>query len=250
MRSSEPCSINPVCGRYVRKTTRRHLARWFGVDAAELPEFGPSYNVAPQTFQPIVRLNRDTGQREIVLMRWGLIPYWSKDSKIGYSTINAKAETITTAPAFREAIRRRRCLVPADVFYEWQKLDPKTKQPFAIALKNGEPYAFAGVWERWRDPEIREPLETFTIITTDANELIEPMHDRMPVIIEPKDYARWLAPTDPAHLPIDLLRAYPADEMTAWKVDRRVGKVKNDDDGLLSPSAEEPGLFERYDGDK
>ncbi len=176
-------------------------------------------------------------------MRWGLIPYWSKDSKIGYSTINAKAETITTAPAFREAIKRRRCLVPADAFYEWQKLDPKTKQPFAIALNDGKPYAFAGVWERWRDPKSREPLETFTIITTDANELVEPMHNRMPVIVEPKDYDRWLAPADPAHLPVDLLRPYPAEKMTAWKVDQRVGNVKNDDEGLLSPPTEEPGLF-------
>jgi len=234
-----------MCGRYVRKTTRRQLAQWFGVDVSELPDFGPSYNVAPQTFQPIVRLNRDTGQREIVLLRWGLIPYWSKDSKIGYSTINAKAETITTAPAFREAIRRRRCLVPADAFYEWQKLDAKTKQPFAIALSNGEPYALAGLWERWREPNSREPLETFTIITTDANEVVEPMHDRMPVIVEPKNYERWLAAADSAHLPLDLLRPYPAEKMTAWKVDPRVGNVRNDDAGLLSPPPDEPGLFDK-----
>lgn len=113
-----------MCGRYVRKTTRRQLAQWFGADEVDLPEFGPSYNVAPQTFQPVVRLNRDTGQRKIVLMRWGLIPYWSKDAKIGYSTINAKGETIATAPAFREAIKRRRCLVPADAFYEFDNLQP------------------------------------------------------------------------------------------------------------------------------
>ncbi len=181
-----------MCGRYVRKATRQQIARWFHADDAHIPEFGTSYNVAPQTFQPVIRLNRDTGQREIVLMRWGLIPYWSKHAKIGYSTINAKAETITTAPPFREAIKRRRCLVPADAFYEWQKLDANTKQPFAIALKSGEPYAFAGVWERWKDPKAAEHLETFALITTDANELVEPLHDRMPVIIEPKDYDRWL----------------------------------------------------------
>ena len=116
-------------------------------------QWGASYNVAPQTFQPVVRLNRDTGMREIVLMRWGLIPYWSKDAQIGYSTINAKAETVATAPAFREAFRRRRCLVPADAFYEWQKLDPKHKQPFAIALSSREPYGFAGLWERWKNPQ-------------------------------------------------------------------------------------------------
>jgi putative SOS response-associated peptidase YedK len=227
-----------MCGRYVRKTTRRQLAQWFGTDEADLPEFGSSYNVAPQTFQPVVRLNRDTGQREIVLMRWGLIPYWAKDAKIGYSTINAKAETITTAPAFREAIKRRRCLVPADAFYEWQKLDPKSKQPFAIALKSGAPYAFAGIWERWRDPKTPEPLETFSIITTDPNEVVEPLHNRMPVIIEPKDYERWLTPGSPAQLPLDLLRPFPAEEMIAWKVDQRVGNVKNDDEQLIHPPGE------------
>jgi putative SOS response-associated peptidase YedK len=109
----------------------------------------PSWNVAPQTFQPVVRLNRDTGERELVLMRWGLVPFWAKDPGIGLRTINAKAETITTAPAFREAIKYRRCLVPADAFYEWQKLDAKTKQPFAIAMKDGKPYALAGLWERY-----------------------------------------------------------------------------------------------------
>jgi putative SOS response-associated peptidase YedK len=194
-----------------------------------MPDFGISYNVAPQTFQPIVRLNSDTGEREIVMMRWGLIPAWSRNAKIGYSTINAKAETVATTPAFREAFKSRRCLIPADAFYEWQKIDAKTKQPFAIGMKDGSPYAFAGLWERWRDPASKEPLETFTVITTDANELLEAMHDRMPVILEPKDYDRWLQPGDPARPPTDLLRAFPADQMIAWKVDRKVGNVRNDD---------------------
>jgi putative SOS response-associated peptidase YedK len=206
-------------------------------------EWGPSYNVAPQTFQPVVRLNRDTGQREIVLMRWGLIPYWSKDSKIGYSTINAKAETVATAPAFREAVRRRRCLVPADAFYEWQKLDAKHKQPFAIALASREPYGLAGLWERWRDPatgqKTSEWLETFTIITTDANQVVAPLHHRMPVIIERKDYARWLG-GDPAQPALDLLRPFPAEKMTAWKVDKSVGNVRNDAAHLLETPAEKP----------
>jgi putative SOS response-associated peptidase YedK len=229
-----------VCGRYVRKSTRRELAQWFGIDVSELPEFGPSYNAAPQSIQPIVRLNRDTGQREIALLRWGLIPHWSKDAKIGYSTINAKAETVTSAPAFREAIRHRRCLVPADAFYEWQKLNTKSKQPFAIALQSGESYAFAGLWESWRDPETRERLETFTVITTEANELLKPLHDRMPVILGPQDYQRWLAPSDPAQLPVDLLRSYDSDKMRAWKVDPRVGNVKNDDPELLLPPPPPP----------
>jgi putative SOS response-associated peptidase YedK len=238
-----------MCGRYVLKSSRAQIARSFDVDPGNLAEFPPSYNVAPQTFQPVVRLNRDTGEREVVLMRWGLIPYWSKEAKIGYSTINAKAETVATSSSFRESMKRRRCLVPADAFYEWQKLDAKLKQPFAIALKSGGLYAFAGLWDRWRDPKTKEVLETFTIITTDANELVEPLHDRMPVVLEPKDYQRWLTPGDPERLPVDLLRAYPAEKMKAWKVDSRVGNARNDEPGLLDPpSSEQPGGRGENDG--
>jgi putative SOS response-associated peptidase YedK len=227
--------IGVVCGRYVRKSTRREIAAWFGTesDAEDSEEWGASYNVAPQTFQPVVRLNRDTGIREIALMRWGLIPYWSKDAKIAYSTINAKAETVATAPAFREAFKRRRCLVPVDAFYEWQKLDAKHKQPFAIALASGEPYGFAAVWDRWKDSQ--EWLETFSIITTDPNQIVAPLHNRMPVIIERKDYARWLGGGNAVQLPLDLLRPFPAQRMIAWKVDKAVGNVRNDTPQLLAP---------------
>jgi putative SOS response-associated peptidase YedK len=230
-----------MCGRYVRKSTRREIANWFAAEDPQGVEWGPSYNVAPQTFQPVVRLNRDTGQREIVLMRWGLIPYWSKDAKVGYSTINAKAETVATAPAFREAFRRRRCLVPADAFYEWQKLDPKHKQPFAIALASREPYGLAGLWDRWKDQKTGEWLETFSIITTDANEVVAPLHNRMPAIIERKDYARWLdGGSDSTQPPVDLLRPFPAERMTAWKVDKSVGNVRNDAAHLLEIAPDEP----------
>jgi putative SOS response-associated peptidase YedK len=235
-----------MCGRYVRKSTRREIAAWFGVEASDedpyTDEWVASYNVAPQTFQPVVRLNHATGVREIALMRWGLIPYWAKDAKIGYSTINAKAETVATAPAFREAFKRRRCLVPADAFYEWQKLDPKHKQPFAIALASREPYGFAGLWERWKDPATRESLETFSIITTDPNQVVAPLHNRMPVIIERKDYARWLGGGDTTQLPLDLLRPFPAEQMIAWKVDKAVGNVSNDAAQLLESPPEEPML--------
>ena len=229
-----------MCGRYVRKSTRREIAAWFAAEDLDAVEWGVSYNVAPQTFQPVVRLNRDTGMREIALLRWGLIPYWSKDAKIAYSTINAKAETVATAPAFRDAFKHRRCLVPADAFYEWQKLDPKHKQPFAIALANQEPYGFAGVWERWKDPQTREWLETFSIITTDPNQLVAPLHNRMPVIIERKDYARWLGGGDASQPPLDLLRPFPAEQMIAWKVDRAVGNVRNDTAQLLESPVDEP----------
>jgi putative SOS response-associated peptidase YedK len=237
-----------MCGRYVRKSTRREIAAWFGAEDGDVVEWGESYNVAPQTFQPVVRRNRDSGQREIVLMRWGLSPFWAGDAKaaakIAYSTINARAETVATAPAFREALRHRRCLVPADAFYEWQTLDRKHKQPFAIALSNREPYGFAGLWERWKHEG--EWLETFTIITTDPNEVVAPLHNRMPVILARQDYGRWLGDGNPEQPPIDLLRPFPAEQMTAWKVAKAVGNVRNDTAQLLEPDAvadPQRGLF-------
>lgn len=200
-----------------------------------MPWFAPSYNAAPQSTQPVVRLSRDTGRRELALMRWGLVPFWAKDAKIAYSTINARAEEAAAKPAFREAMKKRRCLIPADAFYEWQRLEGKTKQPFAFALASGEPYAFAGLWEIWRpqEPSDATPLESFTLLTTDPNELMEPVHNRMPVILDPKDYGRWLDPGDPAHPPVDLLRPYPAERMKAWPIADRVGNVWNNDPDLL-----------------
>jgi putative SOS response-associated peptidase YedK len=195
----------------------------------------PSYNVAPQTFQPVVRLSPDTGERELTIMRWGLIPFWAKDSKMVFNTINAKAETIATSPAYREAAKHRRCLVPADWFYEWKKLDAKTKQPYAIAMKDAELFAFAGLWDRWTDKATGQTLETYTVITTDPNELMEPIHNRMPVILHRKDYERWLAVADAAHLPVDLLRPYPAEEMKAWRVGKDVGNVRNNRPELIEP---------------
>jgi len=238
-----------MCGRFARKSTQQVLADWFGVDLEDMPFFAPSYNAAPQSVQPVLRLNRDTGQREFALMRWGLVPYWANDAKIAYTTINARAEEVATKPAYRDALKKRRCLIPADAFYEWQRLGTKTRQPYAIALKSGEPYAFAGLWERWQpkppaaDPNVTPALETFTILTTDPNPLMEPIHDRMPVLVERSNYDRWLEPGDPARLPVDLLRPYAADKMTAWKVSDRVGNVRNDDAQLLDPDQPIQGLL-------
>ena len=173
-------------------------------------------------------------------MRWGLVPFWVKDPSLELRTIKAKAETVTTTPAFRETIKYRRCLVPADAFCEWQKLDAKTKQPFAIALKSGEPYALAGLWEKWKDRTSGTDLLMFTVITTDPNEVVQPLHDRMPVIIPEKNYDRWLQPGDPERQPIDLLRPYDADKMTAWRVDKAVGNVKNDRPELIEPASAAP----------
>ncbi len=206
-----------------------------------MPWFAPTYNAAPQSTQPVVRQNRDSGNREFALMRWGLVPFWAKDPKFGYSTINARAEEAASKPAYREALKKRRCLVPADAFYEWQRISEKDKQPYAFALKSGEPYALAGLWESWK-PQEGPPLETFTILTTDPNELMQSIHNRMPVILEPRDYERWLGPEgenggDPARPPVDLLRPYPAEKMKAWQVNQRVGNVRNNDPELLEPAA-------------
>lgn len=229
-----------MCGRFARRSTQQVLADWFGVELEDMPWFAPCYNAAPQSVQPVVRLSRDAGRREFALLRWGLVPAWARDAKVGYTTINARAEEASQKPAYREALKRRRCLVPADAFYEWQKLDAKSKQPFAFALKSGEPYALAGLWERWQ-PKDGEPLETFTILTTDPNELTEPMHNRMPVILEKKDYERWLEPGDPARPPVDLLRPFPAEKMVAWPVSERVGNVRNNDAGLLEKAQASQG---------
>lgn len=223
-----------MCGRFARTSTQKVLADWFGVGLEEMPWFAPSYNVAPQSFQPVVRLDHDSSKRAISLLRWGLVPYWAKDAKIGFSTINARAEEAASKPAYREALKKRRCLVPADAFYEWARLDPKTKEPFAFALTSGEPYALAGLWESWR-PKDGDPLETFTILTTGPNEIMVPIHNRMPVILEPKDYDRWLNVGDSATPPVDLLRPYPAERMTAWPVSARVGNVRNNNSELLEP---------------
>lgn len=231
-----------MCGRFARRSTQEVLADWFGVELEDMPWFAPSYNVAPQSTQPVVRLNAETGGREFALMRWGLVPFWAKDAKVGYTTINARAEEVASKPLYREALKKRRCLIPADAFYEWQKSGSKTKRPFAFALQSGEPYAFAGLWERWK-PKEGEPLETFTLLTTDPNELAERVHDRMPVILEPQDYARWMEPGDPLRLPVDLLRPYPAEKMRSWTVSDRVGNVRNDDPELLTEQLPEKLLF-------
>jgi putative SOS response-associated peptidase YedK len=191
----------------------------------------PTWNAAPQSFQPVVRLNMDGSQREAALLRWGLVPSWAKDARIGLKTINALAEDVETKPAFRAALNKRRCLVPADAFYEWKRTGEKSRRPFAIALQSGEPYAFAGLWENWQHAE-GAALESFTILTTAPNSLMEPIHNRMPVIVAPQDYERWLDPAAP--LPLDLLRPYSAEEMRAWPVSDRVGSVRNNAPELLN----------------
>lgn len=214
-----------MCGRFALIVDASVLADVFDVDPPR--DLKPRFNIAPTQSVPIVR--QDThGDRECSMLRWGLIPSWSNDEKIGARMINARAETAAEKPSFRSAIKSRRCLVPASGFYEWVK-GPDGKQPHFIHFDDGRPFAFAGLWERWAKGSAG-PLETFTILTTSPNELISDLHDRMPVILSREAYAEWL---EPAPLPPERLQSltapHPADNMEAYPVSTHVNRPANDD---------------------
>jgi putative SOS response-associated peptidase YedK len=222
-----------MCGRFLLSKSPDEIARWFATRNAT-PNSPPRYNVAPTHDVLAVRFDPATGERTLDALRWGLVPYWAKDIKIGASLINAKAETIAEKPAFREAFKSRRCLIAADGFYEWKKLDAKTRQPYAIVMKDRCLFGFAGLWERWKDKASGEVVRSCTIVTTTPNEICAPIHDRMPAIVAPEDYGKWLGESDadPVRL-LRMLRPFPAEAMMAFPVDARVGNVKNDDAGLM-----------------
>ena len=216
-----------MCGRYTAAMSWSEL-----VDLYEITETGiqlnvaPRYNVAPTQTVPIVR--SVPNGRELAMVRWGLVPSWSKGPDSRYSMINARAETVTEKPSFRTPFRRRRCLVPADGFYEWKKANG-AKQPYRIALNDGRPFAFAGLWDSWESAD-ETAIESCTIIVTDANELVRPIHDRMPVILDPGNHVRWLdVEGTPADEAAEMLRSYPSERMTAYPVSRMVNSPKNDD---------------------
>jgi putative SOS response-associated peptidase YedK len=198
------------------------------------PNFPPSWNVAPTDSLPIVCFNPKDRQRSLDMMRWGLVPYWAKDIKVGFANIDAKAEGIEKGPASGKAFERRRCLVPVDNFYEWKETE-SGKQPYAIALADRSIMALAGLWENWHSPA-GEWVRSFAIVTTTPNELCADIHDRMPVILKPEAWPAWLReqPADPPQLK-SLLAPYPTEDMIAWPVSTRVGNVKNNDPSLIEP---------------
>jgi len=224
-----------MCGRYLITTPVEAIRQIFKVD--QRPNLAPRYNVAPTQAVPIIR--RGEGGRELITARWGLVPFWAKDLKIGARLINARAETVAAKPAFRDAFRRRRCLVLADGFYEWQKTDDG-KQPHLIRVTGGAPFAFAGLWENWTDKGSGERIDSCTIIVTEANALVAPIHDRMPVILPPESYDLWLDPSSADGT--TLLKPFPTAAMEAFPVSTRVGNVKNDDPGLIEPVATQSAL--------
>jgi putative SOS response-associated peptidase YedK len=205
----------------------------FGVPVPS--DLAPRYNIASTRQIAAVRNRPDGEDREFVLLRWGLIPSWAKDPSIGARMINARAETAPEKPAFRSAFRRRRCLVPASGFYEWQK-QGRVKQPYYISLRERKPMAIAGLWERWEGTE-GAPIESCTLLTTDANDLIAPLHDRMPVIVSPGDFDLWLDPTvSTTERLLSLLRPFPADGMTASPVSTLVNNPSVDDPRCIEPA--------------
>lgn len=225
-----------MCGRFTLFQPPEVLAEVFQL--AKVPSWEPQYNIAPsQSVLTVLTSARIGNQRRSQLLRWGLIPSWAKDPTIGARLINARAETVSEKPSFRSAFRQRRCLVIADGFYEWQRQEGK-KQPFYFRLQNGEPFAFAGLWERWEAPE-GETIESCTILTTTASQLLYPIHDRMPVILNPKDYDLWLDPVQKSEPLQQLLRPY-SEVITAYPVSTKVNKPTNNGSDCITKLVEVP----------
>lgn len=224
-----------MCGRYTLKTPSRRIAEAF--DLPEIPDREPRFNIAPTQLVLIVR--NEEGERVARMVRWGLIPFWAKDPSIGNKLINARSETVAEKPAFRHAFQKRRCLVIADGFYEWEKVG-KIKQPWYYQVGDGGPFAFAGLWERWDKGE--EPLESCTILTTLANLPLARVYERMPVILPPEVYDIWLGEDTSVRQLQRLLTAYSDSDITEDRVSSRVNSPKNDDAELIRPLPEGEGL--------
>ena len=223
-----------MCGRFTLSTPAQTLADLFEV--AKVPDLPLSFNIAPSEAIVAVRTPEEEAQREFALLRWGLVPAWAKEPTVGNRMINARSETVATNPAFRAAFRRRRCLIAADGFYEWQRQE-RRKQPFYIRMRDERPFAFAGLWELWegRDGTV---VESCTLLTTEPSELVRPLHDRMPVILDPRDYELWLDPgvQKPERLE-PLLRPYSAEKMVAYPVSQAVNNPANDTPECIAPLA-------------
>lgn len=215
-----------MCGRFTLGRDPRILEQHF---EAPIPEIGPRFNIAPM--QAILTIRRGESGREAAFAKWGLVPSWARDTQIAASCLNARGDTVASKPAFRSAFRRKRCLIPADGFYEWMTTK-QGKQPFRFHLPHDEPFAFAGLWEEWDRGE--GPLQTACLITTEPNEVVAPVHNRMPVILSPADYDEWLDPdSDPRGL-LELLVPFEEGELIATPASKRVNSVRNEGADLLA----------------
>lgn len=218
-----------MCGRFAQRTNSKGLAKAFKVEA--VPAVEPRFNIAPA--QNILGVRETPDGREIAFLRWGLIPSWAKDASMGAKLINARSETVTEKPSFREAFKRRRCIIPADGFYEWQRTAGGKKQPYFFQLRQSVPFGFAGLWDRWAG-EDGQSVDSCTILTTEANELLRLVHDRMPVILHTDDYELWLD-DDPRKVELrrELLRPYDAVEMMAYPVGMSVNSTNRQGADLI-----------------
>jgi putative SOS response-associated peptidase YedK len=219
-----------MCGRYRRTTSEEEIARQYHFPIPPQLDLPISYNIAPTENVLAIRRNPETGERTLDALRWGLIPNWAKDEKIAYKTINARVETVDTAPSYREAFKKRRCLIPADGFYEWRKV-LGGKIPYHVQMKDNRPFVFAGLWEGWKPHGAEDWIRTYTIITGEPNELVREIHTRMPVILPEDKLDAWLS----GEAGKEILVPYPADEMTVWPTSPRVNTPKDDDPGILEP---------------
>src|SRR6476620_3296189 len=222
-----------MCGRVIQKSGPLRLAIVEGLDDSDsrLGNVPRRYNAAPSQELLVIRQNHKTGERSLDLLKWGLIPHCCSDPRGGCRPINAKAESVSRLPTFRDAYALRRCIVPVDGFFEWRAIrGAGRKQPYAIAMKDGSPFGLAGLWENWRNPNTGEWERTFAVITVPSNELVGQIHNRMPAILQPRGYDSWLGlELDPHYL----LITYPSEPMTMWPISTRVNKPENDDLSLL-----------------
>jgi len=219
-----------MCGRYRRTTSEEEIARRYNIPIPPQLDLPISYNIPPTQNILAIRRHPEMKQRSLDALRWGLIPSWAKDEKIGYKTINARVETVDTAPSYRGAFKKRRCLIPADGFYEWKKI-PGGKSPYNIQMKDGAPFVFAGLWEGWKPPGSDEWIRTCTIITGEPNELMREIHTRMPMILPEAVHDAWLS----GEAGKEILKPYPDDEMVAWSISPRVNNPKYNDPDLIKP---------------
>jgi putative SOS response-associated peptidase YedK len=219
-----------MCGRYRRTSSEEEIARQYHIPIPPQLDLPISYNIAPTQDVLAIRFNPETRQRTLDALRWGLIPNWAKDPKIAYKTINARAETVDTAPSYRQAFKKRRCLIPVDTFFEWKKV-LGGKIPHAIGMKDESVFVFAGLWEGWKPPGSEEWLHTCTIITGEPNELVRQIHTRMPVILPEEHHDAWLS----GEAGKEILVPFPADRMKAWPISPRVNSPRNNDPGILEP---------------
>jgi putative SOS response-associated peptidase YedK len=222
-----------MCGRFRLSRRKQAVEEYFDCSSDE-PDWNPRYNIAPTQPIPVIRQNPKQPVRELSLIRWGLIPSWAKDSSIAAKMINARSETAATKPAFRDPLTNRRCLIPADGFYEWVRTG-KAKQPYCFEVNDGELFAFAGLWDRWKDPSCNW-VKTCSILTTTPNAVTSPVHDRMPVILDPDDYDVWLDPgMKDVAAASDLLKPYDAGLMRCYPITTRINSAANDDAECCHP---------------